>query len=215
MTLATGHKGKVAARLRCTGVPAHSALAPTGLNAIHLAADYLADLRAEQARLAEAGARDPAHSVPNTTVQAGLIAGGTALNIVPAQSTLDFEIRNVAAEPIDPILDRLFASARGSRRPRPNASPRRGSRWRSSTPIRASAPNRIIRPSRPEGLIGGEVHKVDYGTEGGLFHEALGVPVAVCGPGFMEQGHKADEFVSLDQLERCRSVLGGLIDALD
>ncbi|MQT14840.1 acetylornithine deacetylase [Segnochrobactrum spirostomi] len=216
MTLATGHKGKVAARLRCTGVAAHSALAPTGLNAIHLAADFLSDLRAEQARLAEAGARDPAHSIPYTTVHAGVIAGGTALNIVPAQSTLDFEIRNVAAEPIDPILDRLFATAARLQA----AETERFPEARVAVEVVNAYPGLGIDPDHPalarlKALIGPAAHKVDYGTEGGLFHEALGVPVAVCGPGFMEQGHKADEFVSLDQLERCRSVLGGLIDALD
>jgi len=32
----------------------------------------------------------------------------------------------------------------------------------------------------------------------------------VCGPGSMEQGHKPDEFVSLDQLERCDALLARL-----
>lgn len=215
MTLATGHKGKVAARLRCTGVPAHSALAPTGLNAIHLAADFLADLRAEQARLAAAGARDPAHSVPYTTVHAGLMAGGTALNIVPAHASLDFEIRNVAAEPIEPILDRLFATAARLQA----AEAERFPEARVAVEIVNAYPGLGTDPDHPAlarlvALVGRDVHKVDYGTEGGLFHEALGVPVAVCGPGFMEQGHKADEFVSLEQLERCRGVLAGMIAAL-
>ncbi len=43
-----------------------------------------------------------------------------------------------------------------------------------------------------------------FGTEGGLFDEA-GVATLVCGPGSMEQGHKADEFVSEAQLEKVRA----------
>ena len=37
MRVATGHKGKIAARATCCGVTGHSALAPQALNAIHLA----------------------------------------------------------------------------------------------------------------------------------------------------------------------------------
>ena len=56
--------------------------------------------------------------------------------------------------------------------------------------------------------------KVDFGTEAGLFREALAIPVLVCGPGSMAQGHKPDEFVTLDQLARCDRLMDRLIDRL-
>jgi len=43
---------------------------------------------------------------------------------------------------------------------------------------------------------------VAYGTEGGLFQQH-GVPTLVCGPGCMDQGHKPDEYISLEQLQAC------------
>ncbi len=46
--------------------------------------------------------------------------------------------------------------------------------------------------------------KVAFGTEGGLFNERAHVPTVVCGPGSMEQGHKADEFVTREQIEKLR-----------
>jgi acetylornithine deacetylase len=52
LALATGHKGKSAFRVVARGRAAHSALAPTGLNAIHLATDFIAALRALQGELA-------------------------------------------------------------------------------------------------------------------------------------------------------------------
>jgi len=36
----------------------------------------------------------------------------------------------------------------------------------------------------------------------------------VCGPGSMAQGHKADEFVTLAQLDACDAMLAALIDRL-
>lgn len=40
---------------------------------------------------------------------------------------------------------------------------------------------------------------VAFGTEGGLFHQS-GIPSVICGPGSMAQGHKPDEFITIEQL---------------
>ena len=56
--------------------------------------------------------------------------------------------------------------------------------------------------------------KVAFGTEGGLFSHELGLPVVVCGPGSMDQGHKPDEYVTAEQLQRCEQMLDALIEAL-
>ena len=53
--------------------------------------------------------------------------------------------------------------------------------------------------------------KVPFGTEGGMFSDQLGIPMVVCGPGSMDQGHKADEFISLQQLEACDGMLDRLL----
>ena len=64
MEVASGHKGKLAAHVTCTGREGHSALAPLALNAIHMGCDFVAALRAEQDRLAGEGARDGDYDVP-------------------------------------------------------------------------------------------------------------------------------------------------------
>lgn len=53
----------------------------------------------------------------------------------------------------------------------------------------------------------------EFGTEGGLFSQA-GIATVVCGPGSMEQGHKPDEFVSIEQLAECDALLGRLVEWL-
>jgi len=111
MQIATGHKGKLGARAICCGVAAHSALAPTGLNAIHLASDFLSVIRAKQVEFSEIGAKDTAYDVPFTTLHAGIIKGGTALNIVPDRCDLDFEIRNIASDDAGQILNTLIDEA--------------------------------------------------------------------------------------------------------
>ena len=69
LTVATGHKGKTAVRVTCTGREAHSALAPTGLNAIYLATEFIDILQAEQQNLMENGARDDDYEVPYSTIE--------------------------------------------------------------------------------------------------------------------------------------------------
>ena len=47
---------------------------------------------------------------------------------------------------------------------------------------------------------------VSFGTEAGLFQE-IGISTVVCGPGSIEQAHKIDEYVSIDQLKKCLKML--------
>ncbi|RVB25142.1 M20/M25/M40 family metallo-hydrolase, partial [Mesorhizobium sp. M7A.F.Ca.CA.002.10.1.1] len=56
--------------------------------------------------------------------------------------------------------------------------------------------------------------KMAFGTEGGLFSRDLGTPTVVCGPGSMAQGHKPDEFVSVEQMRRCDNMLEKLLKRL-
>jgi acetylornithine deacetylase len=55
-------------------------------------------------------------------------------------------------------------------------------------------------------------HKVAYATEGGQFTNS-GIPTIICGPGSIEQAHKADEYVKLNEIERCDSFLQRLLES--
>lgn len=216
MQVATGHKGKIAARAICRGREGHSALAPLALNAIHLACDFVGALRAEQDRLARDGARDGDYDIPYTTIHAGKISGGVALNIVPNLCQVDFEIRNIAADDPDIILERLR-----------NEAARIVSRAAEialeaaidievtntypglDTPVNSQAVAFVKSLTGANGTI-----KVAFGTEGGLFSRDVGTPTVVCGPGSMAQGHKPDEFVTVEQMRRCDEMLGKLLERL-
>lgn len=213
MEVATGHKGKTAARCTCTGREGHSALAPLAVNAIHMGCDFVGELRAEQDRLALHGAHDSDYDIPYTTVHVGKMNAGVALNIVPNLCTLDFEIRNVAADDPEAILDRLRIAggkiADGARKIAPEAAV--------EIDVTNSYPGLdIAETSNAVAFVksltdaNGTI-KVAFGTEGGLFNQRLDIPTVVCGPGFMAQGHKPDEFVTIEQLRRCDVFLDRLL----
>ncbi|WJS86902.1 acetylornithine deacetylase [Paracoccus sp. TOH] len=217
MRIATGHKGKLACRACCHGREGHSALAPNALNALHLGAAFVAGLQARQEELAHAGARDPAYDIPYSTIHAGLMRGGTALNIVPNRCEIDFEIRNIVADDPAAILADIAADAEAIAAPHRARFPDARIEIAEvsaypglETPETAPVVRLLRRLTRgPEPTI-----KVAFGTEGGLFQQDLGMSTAICGPGFMDQGHKPDEFVSLDQLARCDRMLATLLDEM-
>jgi acetylornithine deacetylase len=217
MQIATGHKGKMALRAVCQGLEGHSALAPRALNAIHLACDLVGALRALQDDLQARGARDPAYEVPYATVHAGCIHGGRALNIVPNECVVDFEIRHLARDDPDALLAPLRQAAediRGRARQQASAADIRIEEVNAypglDTPP-ASEAVRFIESLLPAGT--GRT-KVAFGTEGGLFTRHLDAPVVVCGPGSIVQAHKPDEYVSRAQLAECDAFMQRLVAAL-
>jgi len=50
---------------------------------------------------------------------------------------------------------------------------------------------------------------VSFGTEAGLFQE-IGISTVVCGPGSIDQAHKIDEYIVLDELKKCLNLLDGI-----
>jgi acetylornithine deacetylase len=59
-----------------------------------------------------------------------------------------------------------------------------------------------------------EAEKISFGSEAGLFSRQIGIPAVVCGPGSILQAHRPNEYVSLDQLKLCDSMLRRLIESL-
>ena len=214
MQVATGHKGKIALRATCVGREGHSALAPLALNALHLAADFVGVVRGLQARVAATGLRDGDYDVPYSTLHVGKLNGGVQVNIVPNSAVIDFEIRSLAGEDTDALIADLRAGAEAIVAPLrlefPEADIRIERLWDYpglGTPSDAGVVNFVKSLTGANGTI-----KVAFGTEGGLFDARLGIPTVICGPGSMAQGHKPDEFVSVEQMERCQAMLAALVD---
>ena len=216
LNVAIGHKGKTACHVTCTGRAGHSAMAPQALNAIHLATDLITRIRQIQDELAGSGAKDNAYDVPYTTLHVSNITGGVALNIVPDNCRFDLEIRNVAEDDPLKLLERLTQEADTLA----TAARAHAEEADIELEIFNTYPGLDTEPDDDVVLFvkslvqKNSTMKVAFGTEGGLFSSRLEIPTVVCGPGSMQQGHKPDEFVSLDQLEQCDAMLDRLLTHL-
>jgi acetylornithine deacetylase len=211
-----GHKGKLAMRCQVQGAACHSAYAPYGVNAIEYAAKLIGKLGDIGDALALSVHHDVRFDPPFSTVQTGVIKGGRALNIVPAECEFDFEVRALPGFEAQAVADQLQTYAEAELLPRMrkvNATSDIRLQPLSAYPGLATSAD--SEAARLVALLSGtdEFGTVAFGTEGGLFDQA-GIPTVVCGPGSMDQGHKPDEFVSVEQLRGCDAMLLKLVDYL-
>ena len=211
LAVASGHKGKIALRTTCKGIEGHSALAPLALNAIHLGVDFINIIRNIQKELADNGKSDDDYDIPYTTLHVGKIQAGVALNIVPNSCLIDWEIRNLSDDDPAAILEdiRKKVDVLVTNYKNPNAE----IKWEKvfsypglGTNIGSDVINFVRSLTGTNNTI-----KVAFGTEGGLFHEEVGIPTVICGPGSMLQGHKPNEFISVEQMNRCDLMMNNLL----
>jgi len=205
-----GHKGKVALRCNVKGHACHSAYAPEGVNAIEYAAkliNKLSDL-AEPLKTELDDRFDP----PYSTLQTGVINGGAALNIVPDSCSFDIEMRYLPETNASKTFSLLQSYAEQTLQPQmQTVHPKAKIEFESlaAYPPLLTDPQSEFAFWLADWAGNKEYGTVSFGTEGGLFDEA-GVATLVCGPGSMEQGHKPDEFVTIEQLNKCQDMLANL-----
>jgi len=214
MKVTVGHKGKKSVRCHVRGFEAHSSLAPKAVNAVELAAEVIVYLRGMAKRFAAEGPFDDGYDVAHTTAHTGVIHGGTALNIVPKDCHFDFEFRYLPDQNVEAMFDEVKRYAEETLQPAMRKiAADTGFSWQElswfpglATPVDSE----IVELAKA--LSGGNsTIKVAFGTEAGLFHEA-GIPTIICGPGSIEQAHKPDEWVSLEQLAACETFMRRLMD---
>jgi acetylornithine deacetylase len=211
-----GHKGKLAMRCDVHGAACHSAYAPQGVNAIEYAAELIGELGRIGTTLRAADLHDPRFDPPFTTVQTGVISGGKALNIVPADCRFDFEVRALPVHDPLEVAQRLQQYAKDHVLPRMHAvNPDSDISFSELSAYPGLVTDERSQAARLIAQFCGsdEFTTVAFGTEGGLF-DAIGIPTVVCGPGSMDQGHKPDEFVSVAQLEACDAMLLRMMEVL-
>ncbi len=216
MKVVRAHKGKLSFRCQVRGYECHSSLAPRGVNAIHYAAEIIAQLLRMGRRRETAGPFDREFDIPYTTIHTGLIHGGTALNIVPKDCWFDFEFRHLAGD--DPLA--LFAEVKRFAETELLPHMRRihadtGIAWQeiSRFPGLDTDEDAPIVALAKSAAGANTTAKTAFGTEAGLFDRA-GIPTVICGPGSIDQAHKPNEFIALDQVAECETFLRRLVEAV-
>ena len=216
MQVVVAHKGINLYRCRVHGKAAHSSLTPRGCNAIEYAARLICRIRDIADHYRAHGPYDEFFDVPFTTLTTNQIQGGIAVNTIPELCEFQYEFRNLPGMSVDSIHAQVEQYVRDELLPKMQKEYAEAG---IDITVGASAPG--METAEQEAIVAlaraltrdSETRKVAYGTEGGLFQQA-GIPTVVCGPGHIENAHKPDEFVALDQLEACEGFLRRLGQSL-
>jgi acetylornithine deacetylase len=214
MEVVVGHKSKCSNWVTVRGKSCHSSLAPQGVNAVEYAARLIVKIRAISDRQRANGPRDALYDVPFTTGHTGSVEGGIALNVVPDLCRFVFEFRCVPGDDPNALAEEVMAYAREVIEPEMQAVAAEAGvtfeRRPFQTGLETDAGAEVVALAKR--LAGRNRHsKVAYGTEAGLF-QAGGTPSVVIGPGSIDQAHKPDEFIAVDELARCCAFIDRLIE---
>ena len=214
MDVVIGHKSKHSMRAIVKGKACHSAMPSGGVNAVEAAADLICLVREQAWSRAACGLRDEDYEVPFTTGLTTIVEGGTANNIVPERCEVEFEFRGIAGDDPSALCEAVVTQARQRIEPAMKAmDPACGIEFIDVVEypgLETPGDGDIVRLAKR--LSGRNAHaKAAFGTEAGLFHKMAGIPSVVIGPGSIQQAHKPDEFVDIEQLEQTAAFIERLI----
>ncbi|OJV11683.1 MAG: acetylornithine deacetylase (ArgE) [Chlamydiales bacterium 38-26] len=203
------HKGINSFKCRIHGLAAHSSLSPKGCNAVEYGAQLICWLRELAKQFKEKGFKDDCYDVPYTTLTSTMISGGIAINTIPSSLEFLFEFRNLPQDNPAHISQKIKNYVSEYLIPEMQTESVDASveiEPISCIPAFQSSEEELIE------FLGrrDSMKKVSYATEAGLFQKA-GIPTIVCGPGSIIEAHKANEFVSLEQLDECEKFLRKVI----
>jgi acetylornithine deacetylase len=216
MRVVNAHKGSTSVDTQVRGLEAHSSAPQIGVNSIGYAARFVTRLTELAEERRRNGPFNDRFEPPYTTFGINVIGGGTARNIVPRETLLQWDVRCIPGDTPQEIVAAMDAFAAAELLPE----------MRRRHPG-ASIESRIVNDVRPlaaeEGsdaealvlaLVGSNrTFAVSYGTEGGLF-QSIGLPTVICGPGDILQAHKPDEWIALEQVELCTRFMRRLAERL-
>ena len=208
------HKGFHSVRVKVKGVEGHSSKPGKGANAIAQMGRVLEKVMAVSQERSTKRSMAEFFEVPHTTVNVGLIQGGTALNIIPNHCEMFFEYRTMPGEDSEFVYRQVEGYVREVLLPE----------FRKQQPqvdMTVELTGRGLPMMTPPGteiealaleLTGNaKSSAAPYYTEGAIYNES-GIPTVICGPGDIDQAHRPNEFVTREQLEQGQPFLGRLIE---
>ncbi|MDB2442359.1 acetylornithine deacetylase [Candidatus Pelagibacter bacterium] len=212
MKIIDAHKGCYEYTTYFKGLAGHSSAPHKGVSAVEYASRYVNKLIELREKLKERAPKDSIFEPPHSTLSIGGVFGGIAHNVIADKCHVNWETRPVVKEDgvflnqeIDKYANEVLLPE--MKKVFPNAS------------IEKDIIGEIVGFDREDksdacelisSLTGDNSRQVvSFGTEAGLFQE-IGISTVVCGPGSIEQAHKIDEFIVLDELKKCLNLLDGI-----
>lgn len=198
-----GHKGICVYETTVYGSAGHSSRIRQEVSAIHEAAKLVTWLDEKMDNLITEGHIDERFSPPHTSMHVGQFKGGIAPNVIADECTFCWDVRNI---PMDKIED-IRAAFDEHTQVQEKILQQRFSEARIVTilghplvPALDTPEHLAVVPLIRELSGVQEMETVAFASEAGQFSDT-GFESVICGPGNIAQAHRANEFISIEQLE--------------
>ena len=212
MKIIDAHKGCYEYTTYFEGLAGHSSAPHKGVSAVEYAARYVNKLIELREKLKDRVPKDSIFDPPYSTLQVGGIFGGIAHNVIADKCYVNWETRPVVKE------DGIYLNSELDKYANEILLPEMKKVFSHSS-IKKNIIGEVIGFDRVKNsdacelissLTGDNSRQVvSFGTEAGLFQE-IGISTVVCGPGSIEQAHKIDEYIALDEIKKCLLLLNGI-----
>ncbi|MDC3091021.1 acetylornithine deacetylase [Rickettsiales bacterium] len=216
MKVINQHKGKKNFLVIFNGIESHSSLVDKGVNTINYAAKFICFLKSIEEELKKSENLDKSFSPPYTSINVGIIDGGIALNIIPKECKVEFEIRDLpntdSKEIITKIKKFLFSNLEKEMKKENKACSISFHVTNNFPPLKTNQTDSLINLCL-RSLNSNNIGSVSFGTEAGVF-DKIGIETIVCGPGSINQAHKPDEYITKNQIQKCEVFLKKIIKTL-
>jgi acetylornithine deacetylase len=212
MQVIEGHKGCCEYTTYFHGRAGHGSMPDLGVNAVEYAVRYVSRLMELGEELKSRAPANGRFDPPWTTINTGSLTGGTIHNVIPETASVQWEFRPVQNSDFTYVKSQAEEYVRSILLPAmQSVDPAACITTEIMGEVVGLEPADVneARDILMELTGSNQAGVVPFGTEAGIF-SALGMSVAVCGPGSIEQAHKPDEFLAVDQLVKCLALLDGL-----
>ena len=214
MKIIDAHKGMNEYTIHFGGLAGHSSKPHLGVSAVEYASRYVNKLLEIREKLKKRGPKDCIFDPPHSTLSIGGIKGGIAHNVIADKCSVEWETRPVTKADAEFVTNEIDKFANETLLPEMQ-------KVFPQSFIKKEVIGEVVGFDRLDqseacefvSSITGDNSRevVSFGTEAGLFQE-VGISTVVCGPGSIEQAHKIDEFIELDEIKKCLKFLEGVKD---
>ena len=213
MQIIDTHFGWLGGKITVRGQSSHSSTPNKGLSAIEIASDIINYIRLLAEQKKQTPFKNSHFENPYTLFNIGTIKGGIASNVIADECSFLYEVRTHPGEDLTKIVNDIDNFIEKEINPKFENFPSTGIEHKKYEGYALEPWHGLAYRCMSELLGQNETKAVCYMTEAGFFQSSA-IPTVICGPGSIEQAHKDNEFVSLEDIQHCRSLLKRLADYL-
>jgi acetylornithine deacetylase len=211
-----GQKGIYILETYVNGSAGHSSRIKQEVSAIHEAMRLILWLESKMDQLITDGRTDERFHPPHSSIHVGVVSGGIAPNVIADKAYFYWDLRTIPMDDIESIVEEFKSHCRQREKELRKIFPDFSIKTVENHPpvphLDTKADDDVVELIKK---ISGnsKLDTVSFAAEAGQFADE-GFQSAICGPGSIEQAHRADEFITREQLEKGVDFMNKLIAEL-